>query len=293
MLKESRQTALLEFPSQWKQVVAAWRSPADGNRGWLTFSANYLFRTGGVGWALDPLTLPHRLGSVAIPDLAVDLAAGLEAGPDNLRVVLLSHAHRDHYDPRVIQALKDLPLTWIVPAALRSRVVEDGLPVKRIVESRDLVPIQVDGLTITPFEGLHWEEVPVQDREKYPSGQRGMPAKGFLVEQAGQRWLFPGDTRRYCAEQLPPLGPVDVLFAHLWLGRGCAANSDWPPLGKFCRFCLDLQPRRIIITHLREWGREAPDFWDVHHARRAVAELQRLAPDVGVEIALAGDEVSL
>jgi L-ascorbate metabolism protein UlaG (beta-lactamase superfamily) len=291
MWNESRQLAIQGFPPQWERIISAWRAPAPGNKGWLTFSANYLFQTGGrekaggILWALDPLTLPHRLGSPDVPDLSADL--------DGLRVVLLSHAHRDHYDPRVIQALKDLPIPWIVPPALLSRVTRDGLPTSRIVEASDLVPIQVEGLTITPFEGLHWEEVPPQHREKYPSGRRGLPAKGYLVEQEGRRWLFPGDTRLYRASQLPRFGPVDVLFAHLWLGRGCAAGAEWPRLEEFCRFCLDLQPRRIVLTHLREWGREPPDFWDVHHGRAAVEELHRLAPQVEVEIALAGDEFRL
>jgi len=86
---------------------------------------------------------------------------------------------------------------------------------------------------------------------------------------------------------------VDVLFAHLWLGRGAALQSHPHLLDDFCRFCLALQPRRLILTHLEEWGRQVPDFWGLEHAEQVLAVLKKLAPFLPIEVACTGDEVLL
>ena len=83
---------------------------------------------------------------------------------------------------------------------------------------------------------------------------------GYLIECCGRRWLVPGDTRTYDASQLPVFDEVDVLFAHVWLGRRSALLDEPPLLDDFCRFCLDLKPHQLILTHLNEFGRDASDF---------------------------------
>ena len=102
----------------------------------------------------------------------------------------------------------------------------------------------------------------------YPDGRRGPPVMGYLAEFNGKRWLIPGDTRKDDANQLPSFGAVDGLFAHLWFGRSCALHSEPPLSDAFCQFCLDLSPRRILLTHLNEYGRDANEFWDLQHARK-------------------------
>ncbi len=86
---------------------------------------------------------------------------------------------------------------------------------------------------------------------------------------------------------------MDVLFAHLWLGRGAALQSHPPLLELFCRFCLALLPRRVILTHLEEWGRQVSDFWGLEHAEQVLAVLKKLAPFLPIEVACTGDEVLL
>jgi L-ascorbate metabolism protein UlaG (beta-lactamase superfamily) len=178
---------------------------------------------------------------------------------------------------------------WVVPEAILPLVQRQaGLPAKQILVPKLLQPIELHGLRITPFDGLHWEAAP-----DYPAGRRGVPATGYLVEMGSKRWLFPGDTRSYDPAALPHLGPVDALFAHLWLGRGAAFLLHPPLLELFCRFCLALQPRRIILTHLEEWGRQASDFWDLEHAEQVVAILKKHAPSLPIEVARIGDEILL
>lgn len=127
-----------------------------------------------------------------------------------------------------------------------------------------------------------------------PGGEtRGVPSMAYLVEFAGGRWLFPGDTRTYDASQIPALGAVDVLFAHLWLGRAAAIRDEPPLLHAFCRFCTDLRPNRVIVTHLEELGRAADDYWEARHFEQVRACLGESVPGLPVEAALMGDGLSL
>ena len=80
----------------------------------------------------------------------------------------------------------------------------------------------------------------------------------------------------------PALGAVDGLFAHLWFGRSCALHSEPPLSDAFCQFCLDLSPRRILLTHLNEYGRDANEFWDLQHARKIMPCLHAGSPRIEV-----------
>jgi len=281
LINRRREDLIARYPVLWNKLITEWKSPGSEDRAWLMYSANYLFRTQGVRWGIDPLTLKRRLPQASAMDVARDLK--------DLDFVLLTHRHEDHLDLGLLSALRRLPIRWVVPEAILPQVQEQaGLPAKHILVPKPLQPIDLHGLRIIPFDGLHWQDAP-----DYPDGRRGVPAMGYLVEQDGKRWLFPGDTRTYDPANLPPFGPVDVLFAHLWLGRAAALQSPPPLLELFCRFCLALQPRRIILTHLEEWGRAAPYFWDVDHAEQVVSSLKKYAPPLPVDAACTGDEILL
>jgi hypothetical protein len=106
---------------------------------------------------------------------------------------------------------------------------------------------------------------------------------GYLAEFNGKRWLFPGDTRIYDVTRFPCFGPLDGLFAHLWLGRGRALDEQYPLLEAFGRFCLDMQPRQIIVTHLDEFGRPADEYWDNGHYQLVREWIRKHAPNIMVE----------
>jgi hypothetical protein len=57
-----------------------------------------------------------------------------------------------------------------------------------------LEPIEIAGIKITPFPGLHWEKLEHQVKENI-NPLKSVPATGYLVEFKNKRWLFPGDTR--------------------------------------------------------------------------------------------------
>ena len=100
------------------------------------------------------------------------------------------------------------------------------------------VPIHINGLTLIPYEGLHFRD------------GNGVPEMGYLAEFSGKRWAFPGDTRVFPAGGLgsdsPPPQLVDFLvngptssrgqsLAASGLGRWGAQRSavDVPPTSCF------------------------------------------------------------
>ena len=193
-------------------------------------------------------------------------------------------------DLELIRSLRSAGIRWIVPELLVPRVVEQArIPASAIIVPRPQQPIELSGIRLTPFDALHWEQEPAARG----AGLRGVAEMGYLVEFGGKRWLFPGDTRTYDASLLPRFGPVDGLFGHVWLGRSAAGQAQPPLLEAFCRFCLDLQPRRIVLTHLEEFARNADEYWDEQHARLVAARLSEMRPGLSAEIALMGQAVRL
>lgn len=272
---EARRVRLIaDYPALWRRITQEWQQPGPDDRAWLTYSANYLLRTGGVRWAIDPLRLSWRV-SAAAPVAACDLAGAA--------FVLLTHRHADHLDLDLLAALAAFPIYWVTPPALLETVQRAGLRRERILTPVCGQPLLLNGVRITPFDGLHWEAGPDGDR-------RGVPATGYLAEFGGRRWLFPGDTRCYDPAGLPDFGALDGVFAHVWLGRGAALDEPPPLLDDFCRFCLALKPRRIVLAHLYEFGRDASDFWDATHAARVHAHLEALGFH-GVETVCTGGSV--
>jgi hypothetical protein len=278
ILRHSVQASAL-YPSVWEKMIAEWNTPDPQNRVWLTYSANYIFRTNNVRWAIDPLTLPWRLKSCPRVDIARDLR--------NLAFVLLTHAHKDHMDLDLLSTLKHFPIKWVVPEFMLSNVItQTDLPRENIIIPTPQTPIELQGIKILPFNGLHWETT--QD-----GNLKGVPALGYLIECNGRRWLFPGDTRTYDSAGLPAFPAVDVAFAHLWLGRGSALEDRPPLLEPFCRFHLKTGTRQIILTHLRELGRDACDYWDDEHVKLVHRKFRELSADVAVSHLLMGENALL
>jgi hypothetical protein len=89
------------------------------------------------------------------------------------------------------------------------------------------------------------------------------------------------------------LGPVDHLFAHVWLGRGCALMEEPPLIAAFCKFCLDLKPQRITLTHLTEFARDANDLWDDVHIQLVCSKLCEMSVNLPVAHLTMGNSVLL
>ena len=206
-----------------------------------------------------------------------------------MEFVLLTHNHADHLDFDLLRTLRNHPITWVVPEAMQAVVVEKGgISKKQILNPVPMKTMVIKGIRITPFGSLHWELPPPGKIEPH-----GVPEIGYLVELNGKRWLFPGDIRDYRADQLPKFGEIDVLFAHLWLGRKCAL-LEYPPFVKeFCKFCADLEPKKANLAHLDEYGRPADNLWDDHHAGLVISEFSQAAPGIPMDLFHTGERVSI
>jgi hypothetical protein len=254
-------------------MVARWQA-AESDAAWLTYSANYLFHTAGVRWALDPLSVFSRLSLPNSLNFANDLAP--------LEAVVLTHKHADHLDLDLLSHLVSLPLSWVVPEFM----LEELLPIfkgsaAKIIVPHLGVPIEIRNLVLTPFEGLHFRS------------NHGVPEMGYLAEFSGKRWAFPGDTRVFPKQSLSKLGTLDGIFAHLWLGKGCALQETPPLLEEFCRFFSEPTPLRLVITHMHELARKPDDFWETSHFSQVYAKCQELKPEVLVTPAWMGMSVEL
>lgn len=259
------------YPSLWGRMIREWREPRDRVNCWLAYSGNYLFHTNGVRWAIDPPPIPR------ITDQ--DVPAGLRRDFEGVSFIVLTHRHADHYYLPVLRSLSDLRTRWVVPEFLtRVAMDEAGLPESHIVPAPFGEPVTIDGIELTAFPGLHWE----RDPESPDEIKAGVEAAGYLVECGGKRLLLPGDTRTYDVEGLPVHRGVDWVFAHLWLGRNCALQSEFSLLDPFCRFMLTPEPKAILLTHLWEVAREADSYWTRRHARLVEERFSQTAPRVRV-----------
>lgn len=273
-IAENLERARDRYPGLWRKMIREWSSDEFEDSAWLTYAANYLFRTAELRWALDPFALAARVTGVALPDYLADL--------EPCALIVLSHNHNDHLDPNLLRALQSLPVQWVIPAHMLPIVLERAdIPRSQIIVPAYGKPMQFEQLTLTAFEGLHLAE------------GRGVPSTGYLAEFGGKRWLFPGDTRRYDLGALPSFGRLDGVFAHLWLGRAGALENPPPLLDPFCRFFAGLRLGRLVLTHLHELGRDADDYWDERHVALVSSRFQTLAPGLPVASAVLGERVAL
>jgi hypothetical protein len=267
-ISAKRQAIVSEYSARWSGMIRAWRAPRTNDAVWLTYSANYLFNTRGLKWAVDPVLLRNRIPEAPVLNVSSDLA-GLE-------FVLLSHAHADHKDVALWSQMEGSHCHWIVPdhmaASFAREVSVNDSAYSVAVPGRVIV---VSGLRILPFEAPHYEHVGAGETTHVDS-------TGYLVETAGASYLFPGDIRTYDPLCLEPFADVSTVFAHLFLGRSSALVCDPPLLEDFVKFYLSVQPQQVVLSHLYELGRDPEDCWLASHAR-AAAEAFRAA-DSEVEV---------
>lgn len=273
-LQRDLERAVAGYGELWRHFTDEWRDTQTGNYMWLTYAANYLFACNGYRWAIDPFAMSARVSSLQAQDYRVDLAP--------LSLVLLTHTHNDHLDLALVRNLVDMDVQWVIPSEIQE------LFVRKIGRTPDEVITPIPGQWITagplrllPFDSLHMR------------GHRGVQEIGYLVEMENQRWLFPGDIRNFDFSGLPGFGRLDVVVAHLWLGKAHALDEFPPLLAEFSDFFTRFETERLIITHLNEFGRDETELWRKEHFDLVRLEILRRCPGMRVEKALMGDQVDL
>lgn len=232
--------------------------------------ATTLIELGGLRILTDPF-LRSRLGPLQrhgpLPD-----PAELQAN-----VVVVSHGHPDHYDPRSIDALPGSPVIVLprglgqrLGAASRSRIIE-------VVAGESLV---IEGLTIRAVPARHWIS---------PGAVRAQPI-GYVLD-AGQRVYFAGDTGRFAA--MPEVaGGVDLALLPVWTWGPHRGPGHLGPRTA-AEVARDIAAAAVVPIH---WGTLYPRH--LHRVWRGplrepgdrfAAHARELAPDVDVRVLRPGD----
>jgi L-ascorbate metabolism protein UlaG (beta-lactamase superfamily) len=229
----------------------------------LIRNATMRLRYAGRLYLTDPLLGPkHSLPSFAgkSPNPLVDLPCAPEdvfAGAD---LVLLSHLHRDHFDPAAQQLLpKDLPILW--QPGEEGRVAKHGF-----TYVTPLVDATQDGaVTITRVPGQHGAGAVLADMGT---------VSGFVLQAAGEPTLYwAGDTIWYdaVAETIARCQPR-VIITHsagaIW-GDGGLIIMDAAQTIAVCRAAPE---STVVAIHL--------DAFD--HATVGRAELRAQADAAGI-----------
>ncbi|MDQ6706630.1 MAG: MBL fold metallo-hydrolase [Acidobacteriota bacterium] len=180
-------------------------------------------------------------GTVILTDPVFGSRVGLSMGPVTLGVkrlvrpalrireiprpdlILLSHAHMDHFDLASLRGLRD-PRTSVLTAAKTS----DLLAPDRYRQVREMSwgeTVQVGPLAIRAFEVNHWGARMRTDT------YRGY--NGYLIETGRRRILFAGDTAITDAfRALRSSRPVDLAIMPIgaydpWIRFHCTPEQAW------------------------------------------------------------------
>jgi L-ascorbate metabolism protein UlaG (beta-lactamase superfamily) len=209
--------ALRPQPELWPNVGlhAAWLGHStvllkiDG----FTILTDPVFSTR-IGLSLGPLTLGIKR--------LVEIALAPQALPP-VDLVLLSHAHMDHFDLPSLRGLEN-PHTQIVTASQTS----DLLRVRRYARVHELhwnEPVEVGPARITAFEVAHWG---ARMRGDIYRGYNG-----YLVELGRTRVVFGGDTaltdsfKRLRTAQRVDLAIMPVGAYDPWIRVHCNPEQAW------------------------------------------------------------------
>lgn len=261
---EDRKNKLLSrYQKDWQAMTSQWREDGPDCM-WLTYSANYLFRSANVRWAVDPVHLSRRVPEAGSPSCGNFSKASF---------VVLTHNHGDHVDMALLAELAEMGhLLWVVPHHMLDVADQAGVKKTQIKQAKPGETILIDGIEIVPFTGLHLEY-----KSKWGQGEptAQIESTGYFFKWKDKCLMLPGDTRTYDISALPSFGPVDTLLAHTWLGRGAALEKQLPLLEAFCNFIVALNPtKQVLLTHLWELGRGPTDYWDLGHTKKVRRQLK-------------------
>jgi L-ascorbate metabolism protein UlaG (beta-lactamase superfamily) len=236
--------------------------------------ATVLIEIGGVRVLTDPF-LRQRLGPLT--------RHGPRPNPDDLGadIVVISHGHADHLDPRSLMMLPNDPVI-VAPRGLGLRIWRlTGL---EVVEIQDGEVARFGDLQVIAVPARHWIS---------PGAPRAQPL-GYVLD-AGPRVYFAGDTGPF--EGLAGwVGSVDLALLPVWTWGPHVGPGHLNPRSA-AALLVELAPSVAIPIH---WGTLYPRHLDrVWHrplrepGDRFAEHAARLAPSVDVRVLRPGDVTEL
>jgi hypothetical protein len=265
MIDAEKEEIISNYKMNWKRMISEWNSDNTEDAFWLMFSACYLFKTNNVRWALDPVSLLHRLSKTHTTNFIDDF--------NDLSFALISHLDADHFDRILINNLSNSNTKWIVPAAIAETFIEKTtLKPEKLVVVHPGEIIEIDGIAIRTYDGFH------------DTDSAAIASAAFYIDTGVHKMFFPGDTRRYEKSKLPEIPSLNYFFAHMWLGYEAALDHKHDLLVPFCDFCSAMKPETIIIAHLFEVARTNNSYWNVVHADKTKHIFKNKYPDIQITV---------
>ncbi len=248
----------------------------DGCDASLISPSSYLFSTNGYRWGMDPAFRNIRF-------LAASPSRVREYLGD-LKLVLLTHGHDDHFEKSTLHALADTEIQWVVPAFLVDSLVSLGVDRKKIFSVSAGDEVKIGPLKIRVLEGRHFR----------PDTGKGAKAVGYTVAAEGVPTLaFSGDVRDYRTEGMKDLD-ADVCFGHVWLTDNATDREAYTAKSEeLAEFLLKISRKRILLTHLYESGRSEKGMWQRHHAEAVRSAILSRSPETAVDIPECGEVIKL
>jgi L-ascorbate metabolism protein UlaG (beta-lactamase superfamily) len=138
-------------------------------------------------------------------------------------LILLSHAHFDHFD---LRSLRKLSRDAVVVTAKYTADILRGIPFREVIEldwneSREIVTPR-GSVEVTAFQPRHWgARMQHDDFRQY---------NGYVFERGGKRLGTLGDTARTPAHHFGSRGPIDLLFVPIgayqpWIRAHCTPEE--------------------------------------------------------------------
>ncbi|RAL26950.1 MBL fold metallo-hydrolase [Thermoflavimicrobium daqui] len=187
-----------------------------------------------------------RIGSgdrwIIGPKRHIDPAVSLEE-IGKIDLILLSHAHMDHFDIPTLRKLARPETKVIIPKGT-ARLLRK-MPFGQILEMADENTFEVD-------EQVKIKGVPVRHwGHRYP-WNRSFSYTGYLIERKGVRLFFPGDTA-YTPKfsQLREEGDIDITF--MPIGAYTPESFQWA-------HCTPEQAWKMFLDTGAKWL--VPIHWD-------------------------------
>ena len=242
----------------------------------LIGASSYLFHTNGYRWGMDPAfryayalsQLPHQVGALL----------------KDLELILITHAHADHFEEATVRQLANNKTRWIIPDFMEERALSCGISFEKMILVKAGDHLTVGPLTIRVFEGRHFR----------PDTGKGTRAYGYYVTaENAPSLVFPSDVRDYSTQGFPDLPNADFCFAHVWMGDQSNKSDfeDYPQ--RFADFMLRFSTKNVILAHLYENGRKDHQMWTNAHAQILANAVCSISPTTNIRIPKTGDVLEL
>jgi L-ascorbate metabolism protein UlaG (beta-lactamase superfamily) len=163
-------------------------------------------------------------------------------------LILLSHVHVDHLHLRSLQRLRPTAKVLTPQGSARLLRKVGFTDVREIVVGDRIQTGEIDSGPITV------EVVPAaHKRGRGPHSRVSADPVGFVVDGAGRRVYFPGDTDLF--EGMADLGDIDVALLPIW-GWGSSLGEGHLNPRRAAEATRIIRPELLLPIH---WGTYAPE----------------------------------